>query len=275
MVAAGNAPTYPSLHPDGRRARMEDPANLLFMLPALFLVAFAYAAVGLGGGTAYLAVLSFWIVEPGTLRPTAWCLNAAVAAVALFNFQRKGHLDVGSAWPYALGGLAGAVAGAAVPLPLPVFRWLLAATLGALAAWMFLAGGRKGGEGEPEPRRAAWPLGVFLGFLPGAISGLVGLGGGILLGPVILAMKLLPIRKVAALTSAYILVVSTGALGTHFAGGGTLSPGAVAPILPVVLLGGFLGSRYGAGKARASTLQRLLSLLVLAAAANLVVKALA
>ncbi len=253
-----------------------DELSFQLILPfALFMVAFAYASVGLGGGTAYLSILSFWILEPETLRPMAWSLNVAVAMVTLFNFRRKGHLEAGGIWPFVVGGLIGAVAGAAIPTPLAVFRWLLAVTLGGLAVWMLLPGRAKPEAPEPEPRRGSWPLGLLLGFLPGLLSGLVGLGGGIVLGPIVLALRLLPVKKTAALTSAYILTVSAGALGTHAATGGTMPWGSFAVPCLVVLLGGFLGSRFGAGKARPATLRRILAVLVLAAAVNLVWKALA
>jgi uncharacterized membrane protein YfcA len=253
---------------------VDDPTFLLVVPFALFLVAFAYASVGLGGGTAYLSVLSFWILDPGTLRPTAWGLNVVVAVVTLLNFRREGHLEARGLWPYLAGGLLGAVAGAAVPTPVALFRWLLALTLAALATWMLVWGGTGLGEPEPRARRTGWPLGLFLGFLPGVLSGLVGLGGGILLGPVVLALRLLPVKKTAALTSAYILVVSAGALATHAATGGSFPWKSFAPYCLIVVTGGFLGSRFGAGKARPATLRRLLVVLMLAAAANLVWKAL-
>jgi uncharacterized membrane protein YfcA len=254
---------------------MEDPSFQLILPFALFMVAFAYASVGLGGGTAYLSILSFWILEPETLRPMAWGLNVVVSVVTLFNFRRKGHLDTGGIWPFVVGGLIGAAAGAAIPTPLAVFRWLLAVTLAGLAVWMLLPGRAKAEAPEPEPRRGSRPLGLLLGFLPGLLSGLVGLGGGIVLGPIVLALRLLPVKKTAALTSAYILMVSAGALGTHVATGGTMPWGSFAVPCLVVLLGGFLGSRFGAGKARPVTLRRILAVIVLTAAVNLVWKALA
>lgn len=245
----------------------------LVMIPAMFIVAVSYASVGLGGGTAYLSVLSFWNADPDTLRPMSWGLNVVVAAVGVWNFKREGHLVVGDIWHYLIGGILGGVLGALMPISPTLFRWLLAVTMAILAIRMLIDGKKKGG-GEPLKETVAWPMGLFLGFAPGFLSGLVGIGGGIVLGPIVLALGLLPIKRTAALTATYILVVSASALGGHFAKGGTLPWTQFAVLAVVVLIGGFLGSRYGAGKASARTLQWIFGVIVLVAAVNLTLKAL-
>lgn len=240
--------------------------------PILIIVSAAYASVGLGGGTAYLSVLSFVTSDPETLRPVAWWLNVVVASVGIWNFKKKGHFHFGTIWHYLVGGVAGAMVGAAMPITETIFRWLLAATLTALAIKMLL--GNKGNkETDQQPKEISWLLGLVLGFIPGIISGIVGIGGGIILGPIVLALGLLPIKRTAALTATYILVVSAGALLTHFAKGGSVPWNEVLIFSGVVLVGGYAGSRYGAGKASPKTLQRIFGVIVLVAAVNLILKA--
>ncbi len=240
--------------------------------PILIFVAAAYASVGLGGGTAYLSILSFVTSDPETLRPVAWWLNIVVALIGMINFRKKGHFNFGAIWHYLVGGVAGAIVGAAIPISHVMFIWLLAVTLTALAIQMLISK-KSGADPEREGKEIFWPLGLLLGFFPGLISGLVGIGGGIILGPIILALGLLPVKRTAALTATYILVVSIGALSVHFVTGGTLPWKDILLFSVVVIIGGYGGSKYGAGKASPKTLKRIFGVIVLFAALNLLLKA--
>lgn len=240
--------------------------------PVLFIVAAAYASVGLGGGTAYLSLLSFWNADADTLRPMAWGLNVVVATVGLFNYARQGHLEIKKVWHYLTGGVIGASLGAGIPISDNLFRWLLAVTLVVLALRMIFDKKKESREMEPS-RQWSWPAAMALGFVPGVISGLVGIGGGIILGPIVLTLGLLTIKKSAPLTSAYILVCSAGALVVHFSKGGTLPWPQFTTLAAVVMVGGFIGSFYGASKASPRTLSRIFGVIVATAAINLLIKA--
>jgi uncharacterized protein len=242
----------------------------LITAPILFLVATLYASVGLGGGTAYLSVLSFFTADPDLLRPMAWGLNVVVATVGVYNFHRKGHFDWKAIRLFLISGLFGAAIGAGVPIGQTLFSILLAGTLLALGMRMLLVKQRPDVE-ERECEVGLMP-GLGYGFAAGFFSGLVGIGGGIILGPIVLALGLLPMKKCAAMTSAYIWICSAGALVTHFAKGGTLPWSNFAMLSAVVVVGGFIGSRFGAGKASPILLQRIFAFVVLAAAINQVIK---
>jgi hypothetical protein len=246
--------------------------NVSFLLgPILLIVAAAYASVGLGGGTAYLSLLSFWTTDPNTLRPMAWALNIVVTIIGVYNFRKEGYLDLSKIWHYLVGGVGGALIGARIPLSATTFRWLLAVTLAALAVHMFLS--NNSNRSEQSAQSFGWPAKIALGFFPGVLSGLVGIGGGIVLGPIILSLGLLPIKRTAGLTALYILMVSTGALGMHFAQGNSLPWSNFLWLAILVLIGGFIGSKYGASKASPKTLKRIFGVIVLIAAVNLTIKA--
>lgn len=240
--------------------------------PLLFIVAAAYASVGLGGGTAYLSLLSFWNADADTLRPMAWGLNIVVSMVGLFNYIHGGHLEIKKIWHYLVGGLIGAAIGAGIPISDNLFRWLLAITLVALALRMLFAKKNKKGELSPV-RQWPWPAAMALGFVPGVISGVVGIGGGIILGPIVITLGLLTIKKSAPLTSAYILVCSLSAIAVHFGKGGTLPWAHFLTLSVVVMVGGFIGSFYGSTKASPRTLSRIFGVIVATAAINLLIKA--
>ncbi|MFC2172626.1 sulfite exporter TauE/SafE family protein [Acidobacteriota bacterium] len=240
----------------------------IVQLLSMILVAACYASVGLGGGTAYLAVLSFGDIDPGAIRPMAWSLNIIVTTVGLRNYMKKGHFSLPFSWPFLIGGAVGGAAGARIPISPRAFQWLLAVTLFIIAVRMIQQS--IGGRRVPaETKAIPWGLSLFIGLVIGVLSGLVGIGGGIVLGPVLLAFGWAGMKKVAALTSAYILISSAGALAAHFAGGGGIDAAKLAVFGVLCLIGGYLGSRYGAGRAAPARLMRIFSVLVLFASLRL------
>ncbi len=233
-----------------------------FFAPIFFIITIVCAGVGLGGGTAYLSVLALWNTDPGVLRPLAWTFNVLAAGVGLMNFRAKGHFSLNFAWPFLVGGAVGAAVGARLPITAQFFELLLAVALFGVSLRMLFATDKKDEKKSQTIKGPAWPVGLAIGLLIGVVSGVVGIGGGILLGPVILSFKWAPVKTSAATTSAYILVSSVGALGAFFAGGGTVDPKTVAVLGSVVLVGGFAGSRYGAGKADPRLVMRILGALI-------------
>ncbi len=241
----------------------------LLLAVVLAVIAGVYASVGLAGGTAYLSVMSFFDADPDSLRPVAWTLNVIVAAVGFWQFRKAGHFEARIAWPFLLGGCAGGMVGAALPMGELAFAGLLALTLIAAAGKMLL--GRKP-AGKQDVRPRAWPLALALGLAVGVVSGLVGIGGGIILGPIVIALGWLDIKRTAAMTSIYILVVSAGALAGFFARGGTLEWVSIAIWSGFVIVGGFAGARWGAGRASPRALQLVFGGVALVAGVRLAVR---
>jgi len=234
---------------------------------ALFIIATGYAAVGLGGGTAYLAVLSFLTHDPQVIRPLTWSLNIIAAGIGFINYYRAGHFSWRFSIPLIIGGIAGGAVGARLPIDITTFTWLLAITLFLLAVHMFV--GKKKSGASAEERKPLWPVLLILGFIVGVLSGLIGIGGGIVLGPIVLALRFSKATTSAAMTSLYVALSSAGALGAHVQGGGSVDLYQVAGFGAVVLIGGYLGSHYGARKASPRKLELIFGTLVLIAAVRL------
>jgi uncharacterized membrane protein YfcA len=241
---------------------------MTLLLPILlFLIAAGYAAVGLGGGSAYLAVLSFWSHDPHVIRPLAWGLNIVAAGMGFINYYRAGHFSWSFSTPLVIGGIAGGAVGARLPISMESFNWLLAVTLFLIALRMFL--GKKPATATVAGRRAIWPISVAMGFLVGVISGLVGIGGGIILGPIILALRWTDVKTSAAMTSLYVALSSAGALGGHIQGGGAIDLYRLLGYGAICLVGAYIGSRFGARKASPRTLELIFGSLVLIASIRL------
>ena len=239
---------------------------IFLLIPVFVLIAAAYSSVGLGGGTAYLSVLVLFDVNPDNIRPIAWFLNCLVSSITFYNYYRQKHFDLGRSWPYLLGGLSGGAVGATLPISTLVFKILLGITLAGVGVRMLTAK-RKAELDSSRP-----PLFAFsfaLGLAVGVLSGLVGIGGGIILGPIIIAIGWLKTKNTAALTSLYILVTSAGALAGHFVNGGQIDLGSIGLLAATVVVGGLLGSYWGAVKASPKTLRRIFGTLAIVVASKL------
>jgi uncharacterized membrane protein YfcA len=245
---------------------------LYVLIPALFVIAACYSSVGLGGGTAYLSVISFVSGDPAVLRRTAWTLNVLAAAVGFRNFFVGGHFRPREAWPWLTGGILGGFLGAMLPVAPGVFRGLLGGTLTAVAVRMISwSSTRSASIGGEVARALAWPAAMVAGVAVGIVSGLVGIGGGVILGPIILTFHFGAPKETAVLTSLYILLTSAAALSSHILQGGAIDWKLIAATGTTVVVGSFIGSKFGAGRASSSFIRRTFGVLVFAAGLRLLI----
>ena len=239
---------------------------------ALLCVAALYASVGHGGASGYLAVLSlttYGAMESAWLKQHAWCLNLVVAAIAFWHFQRAGHHVPKLTVPFIVASIPFAMLGGYLLVDGAIYDLLLSICLVA-AAWR-LATIRTVDvvvEGVPEWKIAA-PVGGTIGFA----SGIIGVGGGIFLSPVLL-LKRWATPKGAAATSALFIWVNSlaGLSGATLSGQLVLDVDTLLPFVVAVLVGGFVGSRYGADIAPQIVVRRLLIVVLVLAAMKRIVE---
>lgn len=220
------------------------------VVPALLFLAaaFLFAGGGFGGGSSYLAILSWWDWEPRAMTAAALLCNIAVTAQGTLVFRSAIRIPWRAAVPLLAGSLPSAFAGGLFRLAPDTWRILLAGAL-ILSALALLA--PREGDGTSlahcgEARLWAWacPLGAALGCL----AGLVGIGGGIFLAPLMHLARQGTAREIAALASVFILANSCAGLAGHWAReGGLMADGRVGILIAAVLLGGFAGSRLASG----------------------------
>jgi uncharacterized protein len=188
----------------------------LWLLPAFALIAAAYASVGLGGATAYAAVLSLTSVPYVQIPPLVLTLNLLVAGSAYWSFHRAGRVPYAMVIPLIATSVPAAFLGGLVPLRERQFLLLLALAL-LLAGVRFLLGsrlpheraGRAGSEGLG--RAVLMPAGAGIGVL----SGMTGIGGGVYLGPFLLLSGGSDVQTVPAVTSAFVFFNSAAGLAAH------------------------------------------------------------
>ena len=250
-----------------------EPASLV-LLAALVAVAALYSSVGHAGASGYLAVLALAGLAPEELRPAALTLNLVVALVATFRFGGAGHLRIRLLLPFLLPAVPMAFLGGSLPVSPELYRILFGAVL-LFAAWRLatpppeadrVSARYEGEEQKVPPAGVAIGLGAGIGLL----SGIVGVGGGIFLSPVILLAGWASPRETAAVSAPFILLNSAAALAGQLFVAGAAIPAEIPLWLGAVVLGGFAGATFGSRHARPITLRRLLAVVLLVAGGKMV-----
>ena len=239
--------------------------ELVLVLLALFAVAALYSSVGLGGASGYLAVLSmttFAAAESIWLKQYAWSLNLIVAGIAFWHYHRSGYHVRELSVPFISASVPMAALGGFMLVEGAVYDTLLSLAL-IVAAWRLVSGDAGVSEAvRPSATKAAWVGGGI-----GLASGVIGLGGGIFLLPALMLGRWATAKEAAATTSLFVWLNSiAGLAGAGLAGRIDLDLGLLVPFASVVLVGGFLGSRYGSRMSSQSGIRGLLVVVLVLAA---------
>ena len=232
---------------------------------AFLLIAVLYAAVGHGGASGYLAVMALEGYEPAAMKPTALVLNIVVSLVGTVFFVRAGHFAWRLFWPFAMVAAPFSFLGGGWVLSAGVFRWLVAGALLFAMVRLFLPVSGTDKLRSP-PAWAVIVAGAGIGFL----SGLIGVGGGIFLTPLILFCRWAEPKTAAAVSAPFILVNSLAGLLGHV---GSLNqlPAAWPWLAAAATAGGLFGSQWGSRVARPAQLRPALAFVLLLAAVKLIV----
>jgi uncharacterized protein len=238
-----------------------------WLLPLLFFLAsLLYSSVGHGGASAYLAVMGLVGFVPAEMRPVALTLNIAVSLVAFILFARAGHFRWQLFWPLALASIPAAFIGGQLDAPDWIFKLILSAAL-LFGAWRLTFDHQ---THRPPPRQPHLHSMLGMGAALGLLSGLIGIGGGIFLTPLLIFLRWTSAPCAAAISAAFIFVNSLSGLSGFLLNGGSV-PDLTGLLLPGVLLGGWIGARWGSQRAGSRGLRRALALVLIIAAAKFVV----
>jgi len=228
---------------------------------AFFIIAALYASVGFGGGSSYLAILSLYLKDMLVMKTAALLCNLVVVSGGSYLFFKKGYFDWKKCLPVVLSGVCMAFLGARIHLTQRTFFIALGSVLALSGLLLFLQLFRK--RQDAVVRKTPLLFDVVLGAGIGFLSGMVGIGGGILLSPVLNLMRWDTPKRIAAVASFFIFVNSiAGLLGQ--ASNGTFKAEAhlLLVLLVAVFLGGQLGSRISLRIARPVIIKALTGILV-------------
>jgi uncharacterized membrane protein YfcA len=237
---------------------------------AVGLVALVYATVGHAGATGYIAVMTLAGLGPDVIRPTALLLNVLVSAIGTAQFARAGHFRPALFGPLAAASVPAAFLGGTLALPTALFEPVLGLVLVASAAR--LVGETTRADPEPSGRPPGPAVLMAVGAGIGFLSGLTGVGGGVFLSPVLLAIRAAPVRGVAAVSAPFILVNSLAGLAGGSAAGGDWPPVDLR-VVAAAVAGGAVGAQLGAFRLPVRALRLLLALVLVGAASKLLVAA--
>lgn len=242
----------------------------IFLIPLFFITAWVYASAGFGGGSAYLALLSLFQLPYTTIPQVALLCNLVVVTGGLYHYSRTRNLSLPLVLPFCVSSIPFSYLGGHIPISEEHFLGILGFSLFAAGLWMFFP--RKLALLEREvPAQISWFIGLPLGAVLGFLSGLVGIGGGIFLAPLLYFMGWGSPKQIAAAASFFIFVNSLFGIIGQWTKQTTFMElhGFFLLLLLAVFLGGQVGSRWSVGRLSFFALQRITAVLILATAGRI------
>jgi uncharacterized membrane protein YfcA len=231
----------------------------------LFVVAFLYASVGHGGASGYLALMAIYGFAPEEMKPTALLLNLFVSMTSFIQFYRGKYFILRLFLPLAIASVPMAFLGGMITIEAGVYKKVLGVLLlFAVARFFFFRNAR------PEEMKPIniWGA-VMIGAVIGLFSGMIGIGGGILLSPLLLLLKWTDQKQTAAISALFIFVNSVSGLAGQLTQGIVFSSEMILYVA-IAFGGGLAGAYFGALKFKQDILKNVLALVLLLAAYKLV-----
>jgi hypothetical protein len=234
-------------------------AIILFYL-LLFIVAFLYASVGHGGASGYLALMALFSIAPEVMKPTALLLNLFVSLTSFIQFYRGGHFRWKIFWPFAVASIPLAYLGGLVMVDAVIYKKILGVLLLIPIIRFFFFSNTK----VDEQKQSNILLSLLIGGMIGFLSGLIGIGGGILLSPILLLLKWTDQKQTAAISALFIFVNSLSGLAGQLTKGIHFTNDMFAFVV-IAFVGGLCGAYFGALKFRQTILKNVLATVLLLA----------
>jgi uncharacterized protein len=220
-------------------------ADIILACSLFFVIAILYSSAGHAGSSGYLALMALLSFAPETIKPTSLVLNIIVASIASVKYIREGCFDKKVFLPLVLSSIPMAFIGGYITLNPKFFK--LVAGLFLVIAALLLVVREYSRSKETEIKKMHLPYGLGIGGVIGLISGLIGVGGGIFLSPIIVSTNWTSVKKASGITAVFILCNSVAGLSGHLAGLNKIDHYIIYWI-PAVVLGGLVGSHLGTVK---------------------------
>jgi uncharacterized protein len=186
----------------------------MFLLAILFLVtAVLYSSVGFGGGSTYLALLLVWGASYFVFPVIALCCNIIVVSGNCYNYIKAGNYNIKILLPYIIGSVPFAYIGGTLPIEKKLFEILLFIVL-LTAGILLLAKFKTYKDTDENYRIIPISVAITIGGVLGFISGVIGIGGGIFLSPILFLLRVAKPKHIVTTASLFILINSfSGIIG--------------------------------------------------------------
>ena len=232
----------------------------------LFLVAFLYASVGHGGASGYLALMAIFSIAPDVMKPTALLLNLFVSLTSFIQFYRGGYFRMKLFLPFALASVPFAFIGGLISIDASIYKQILGWLLLLPVIRFFFFSDIQ----VKEQRHHSLLLAIGIGAVIGFLSGLIGIGGGIILSPVLLLLRWADMKQTAAISALFIFVNSLSGLAGQFTKGIHFTTDMYLYVI-IAFAGGLAGAYIGATRLKQGMLKYMLATVLLIAAVKLLV----
>ena len=224
---------------------------LLLLLP---IVAFLYASVGHGGASGYLALMSLFALPITFMKPTALILNILVSGISFYFYYREKNFKWKLFYPFAISSIPFSFLGGFLTVDSKLYKIILA-TLLLFAVFRLLG---LFGKEKTNLKEINIPSALLIGAIIGFLSGLIGIGGGIVLSPVLLLLGWANMKQTAAVSALFIFVNSISGIFGFLSKGGEI-PSSSTVLIAIVFVGGIFGAYYGSKKFNTKILRNVLA----------------
>jgi len=186
----------------------------MIILSILFFVtAILYASVGFGGGSTYLALMLIWDIPYYIFPVIALICNIFVVSGNSFNYIKAGNLNLKLLLPYLIGSIPLAFIGGSLQIDKNLFEIFLFIVL-AIAGTLLLINFKSYDDNETTYRNVPIFISILIGAILGFVSGVVGIGGGIFLSPILFLIKAAKPKHIVTAASLFIFINSiSGVIG--------------------------------------------------------------
>lgn len=240
---------------------------LLYLVPIFFIVALLYATTGQGGGSAFLAIMTL-VGLPHLVMPSiALGCNIVATISIVYLFKKRGFLKYRLVLPFLITSVPAAFIGGTIDLPELTFQLSLSIILVVISTQLFFWKDERITVVAPSIKRA-FIIGLPIGFILGLIAGTIGIGGGILLMPMLILFKWGNTKEAAVAGGLFTLLNSISGLLGHGTRG-VIDFQLLAPLALAVIIGSQIGARLGTKTFSASTIQKIFAALLLIVAIRL------
>ncbi|HBK82853.1 MAG TPA: hypothetical protein DDZ41_04535 [Flavobacterium sp.] len=229
------------------------------------VVAFLYSSVGHGGASGYLALMILFSFSISAMKINALVLNCFVAGISFLFFTKAKKIKLNLFYPFAITSIPGSFLGGYLDFNEDFIKGILGVIL--LFSIIYINGFLNKKAIELKPIRL--PFALFIGFLIGLLSGMIGIGGGVILTPLLLILGWATIIEAASVSALFIFVNSVAGILGYFAKGNSFE-WLMFSMIPFAILGGLLGSYIGSRFFSNKQLRYVLSFIVLLASIKLI-----
>ncbi len=225
-------------------------------------MAYTYSSVGLGGGSSYTALMAIFGVSTLAIPMISLSLNLFVTTVGSFNFIRNRHARIRLVLPFLVSSIPMAYLGGSLSLPKEIFYWILLVSLIFVALRIYFWQNTSIKLDIDQNQKII--LSLIAGAILGLIAGIVGIGGGIYLVPLIIILGLGTGKEAAACGTIFIWLNSCAGLMSRMQYN-SINLADYTPLIAAVLAGGAMGSFMGSVKYSPRTMERVLGAVIIVA----------